>query len=316
MQPGRFNEANYCNARSRLYLYQRRKGEWAISSRRGGSSSRASCKAGALTGTLVWSLFDGQQWTEASLDVVDGSAEELASGQLAEAVVVASRYDNIAGLYQLRGEGVDDSAGLKCAVGQYYNVEDDKVLWHNARHEQGAWMISDPGGVLGADPAAPNAYKNYAVCEGGTAASLSPEDADWTKAQLTLYRTSAVEGRIRAEEDEQGQWSDPSFPPSAVSVGEGLKLSKGTKAEQLRWVRAPALLPHGELPQLFNRIEPDDILQGALGDCWLLAAIAAVAEFPDYISDQLFVTKTIDGEDMPGKYRLRLFDVRRGRILT
>ena len=38
-------------------------------------------------------------------------------------------------------------------------------------------------------------------------------------------------------------------------------------------------LPSDEMV-LFNKIEPTDIVQGALGDCWLLAAIAALAEFP------------------------------------
>jgi len=77
---------------------------------------------------------------------------------------------------------------------------------------------------------------------------------------------------------------------------------------EVPWVRAPSLLPPAEIARLFNRIEPDDILQGALGDCWLLAAIAAIAEFPQYIEEELFVTKVLDGDDQPGKYRLRLYD--------
>ena len=49
-------------------------------------------------------------------------------------------------------------------------------------------------------------------------------------------------------------------------------------------------------------------LQGALGDCWLLAAIAAVAEFPQFISDELYVTKCLDGADVEGKYVIKLYD--------
>lgn len=33
-----------------------------------------------------------------------------------------------------------------------------------------------------------------------------------------------------------------------------------------------------------------------------------MAEFPDYIADQIFLTKSIDGEDFPGKYKVRLFN--------
>lgn len=50
-----------------------------------------------------------------------------------------------------------------------------------------------------------------------------------------------------------------------------------------------------------------------MGDCWLLAAIAAVAEFPQYIAEQLFVTERFDGADVPGKYVLRLYDASSSR---
>ena len=83
---------------------------------------------------------------------------------------------------------------------------------------------------------------------------------------------------------------------------------------------------------LFDDAEPGDILQGMLGvtvlhratspgDCWLLAAIACVAEFPNFFRDYLFVTQEWHGlirkrfadlrtQEIPddGKYQLKLFD--------
>jgi len=44
--------------------------------------------------------------------------------------------------------------------------------------------------------------------------------------------------------------------------------------------------------------------QGTLGDCWLMSAIAAVAEFEDVVRET-FVTEEINAE---GKYTVKLFE--------
>eukprot|EP00490_Sorites_sp_Unknown_P019510 CAMPEP_0114658686 /NCGR_PEP_ID=MMETSP0191-20121206/16200_1 /TAXON_ID=126664 /ORGANISM="Sorites sp." /LENGTH=177 /DNA_ID=CAMNT_0001881365 /DNA_START=521 /DNA_END=1051 /DNA_ORIENTATION=- len=55
-----------------------------------------------------------------------------------------------------------------------------------------------------------------------------------------------------------------------------------------------------------NGIEADDVAQGALGDCWLLAAIASLAEFPGAI-ERCF--KNNEKSDR-GKYTIKLYDFR------
>ena len=55
------------------------------------------------------------------------------------------------------------------------------------------------------------------------------------------------------------------------------------KPDQVQWARAERICSHGGQPLLFNKIEPNDVCQGAVGDCWLMAAISAVAEFPCFI---------------------------------
>ena len=65
------------------------------------------------------------------------------------------------------------------------------------------------------------------------------------------------------------------------------------------WIRAARLQPKGEPSRLYNGIEPSDIMQGSLGDCWLLSALAAVAEFPEYIEDRMVVER---GLNKDGKY--------------
>eukprot|EP00438_Fugacium_kawagutii_P010148 Skav210168 [mRNA] locus=scaffold483:43403:52814:- [translate_table: standard] len=56
---------------------------------------------------------------------------------------------------------------------------------------------------------------------------------------------------------------------------------------------------------LFDQVRPQDIDQGGLGDCWLMAALACLAEYPTKLKS-LFESKHIT-ED--GKYKVFLFDV-------
>ena len=61
----------------------------------------------------------------------------------------------------------------------------------------------------------------------------------------------------------------------------------------------------GKRPQLFEgKIEPNDLCQGAVGDCWLVAAFACASEFPDSIR-RMFVTREYNPR---GLYKVRLFD--------
>ena len=57
-------------------------------------------------------------------------------------------------------------------------------------------------------------------------------------------------------------------------------------------------------PLLFADVECADASQGHLGDCWLISAIAGLAEFKGFLK-QLFITKEIVEE---GKYQVRLYD--------
>jgi len=59
-------------------------------------------------------------------------------------------------------------------------------------------------------------------------------------------------------------------------------------------------------PCLFKRVSPRDIEQGYLGNCWLVAAMSTLAEYPDRVRS-LFKQKTLS-ED--GRYDVRLYDPR------
>lgn len=60
-----------------------------------------------------------------------------------------------------------------------------------------------------------------------------------------------------------------------------------------------------EVPVLFkNGIEPDDVQQGGVADCWLMSALGAVAEFPDLVEKCFDLT--CYRKKRCGLYRLRL----------
>ena len=80
-------------------------------------------------------------------------------------------------------------------------------------------------------------------------------------------------------------WEDVMFPPTAISLGDIPEI------KEHKWKRLSEIVTD---PVLFDgRIEPQDILQGALGDCYFLSAVAALAEKEERII-QIF-------GDQPGK---------------
>lgn len=82
-----------------------------------------------------------------------------------------------------------------------------------------------------------------------------------------------------------GKWRDNVFPatdeealykspnPAADHVSD----IRGHAAGGVKWISAAELC--GDQAVLFKSVHPNDIAQGILGDCWLLAAMAGIAEF-------------------------------------
>eukprot|EP00931_Biecheleriopsis_adriatica_P021725 TRINITY_DN14128_c0_g3_i2.p1 TRINITY_DN14128_c0_g3~~TRINITY_DN14128_c0_g3_i2.p1 ORF type:complete len:631 (+),score=113.70 TRINITY_DN14128_c0_g3_i2:38-1894(+) len=131
-----------------------------------------------------------------------------------------------------------------------------------------------------------------------------------------------------------GCWSsfftDEEFPPAASSLGkvggDSANAKSGKSEAEIAWVRAmhfsrkPGAKPsHPSLNDtnmcLFEgKIEAQDILQGALGDCWLLAAMATMAEHEGLINS-VFKTYMVDPR---GKYHVRLYDLqeKKWKVIT
>lgn len=94
---------------------------------------------------------------------------------------------------------------------------------------------------------------------------------------------------------------DPSFPPDDSSIYDKTNMSKYPLDEVAVWKR-PSEFMRGR-PRLFEYgIDPNDIRQGVLGDCWFLAAISSLAENPALVR-RLFITKEYNEF---GIYQLRI----------
>ena len=111
-------------------------------------------------------------------------------------------------------------------------------------------------------------------------------------------------------------FTDLEFPPEVVSVGKTheenptsrLRISVSDR-DSIDWVRLPDYIREtgfaGDI-ELFGDIEPNDLTQGIVGDCWLLATMACLAEFP-FAIESLFCGQTNAAPD--GQYTIRLFDL-------
>lgn len=87
------------------------------------------------------------------------------------------------------------------------------------------------------------------------------------------------------------KYQDPDFPADKESLTQNWhNLDARTKMAwtRLQWLQIDSAF---KAPiKVFNQIEPDDIMQGALGDCYFLSALSALAEYPNRI-ERLFDTK-------------------------
>eukprot|EP00746_Dinoflagellata_sp_MGD_P009532 gnl/MRDRNA2_/MRDRNA2_119415_c0_seq1.p1 gnl/MRDRNA2_/MRDRNA2_119415_c0~~gnl/MRDRNA2_/MRDRNA2_119415_c0_seq1.p1 ORF type:complete len:479 (-),score=84.16 gnl/MRDRNA2_/MRDRNA2_119415_c0_seq1:69-1505(-) len=115
--------------------------------------------------------------------------------------------------------------------------------------------------------------------------------------------------------DVQQGYVDPDFPASSSSLRPtlpGREKIDQAYSFQVQWHRISKVIENG---RLFRNIEPTGIIQGDVGDCWLLSAMAAIAEFPGYV-ESLFKlppesTVPIEGAvplQADGKYVIWIFD--------
>jgi calpain-15 len=82
---------------------------------------------------------------------------------------------------------------------------------------------------------------------------------------------------------------DPYFPPLNTSITGGTTDFK----KRVQWRRPGDFFRRDDFSLYSGGIEPGDIMQGELGDCWFMCALSSLAERPQLV-ERLFLTKEVN----------------------
>ncbi len=182
---------------------------------------------------------------------------------------------------------------------KYYCAENDLFMFFNPVKCQ--WKV-----ISSAEMHTTHSVK---ACSEMPTRVIFPPLVSWqTYFDVKIQIPSAESSEIDHHLAQQGidLFVDRSFPPDARSIAD--RTRKGVQGE-VRWYRAREIHDSDYPVNLFDNISSSDIVQGGLGDCWLLAALAVVAEYPSFIPTYTFHQSCCNLE---GRYQFNLFDYSKG----
>ena len=91
--------------------------------------------------------------------------------------------------------------------------------------------------------------------------------------------------------DSYGRWSFP----------EGIDANDVQGWDRIKWARAEQIFNSKNYQVFYQGVEADDIIQGGLGDCYFLSAVAALCKYPKLV-EKLFYVKQKSEEHCYGCY--------------
>lgn len=278
----------FCRQANAYLFHSARNVSWGIGDRpSGGLLALVQDAAKSATDVSgVWKVYGGQNlgWIEDPCITLTPKPQEEGRRR---SVVVESRETGVAGGYRKTEE-------VKHGAPVYMNDDDGKMLWFDGRR----WLITSS---LAPDGEEAGQARGRAVSAmSAETREVNPEAADWQGLEVVAVAASDNEDTDDDEEDICcGSFVDEEFPPDDASLGRD-----SAKLGGRQWVRGTQLC--WAEPKLFDRGEPGCLMRNAQGDCWLLAAIAAVAEFPGYLATTIFKDRAVSAS---GRYCLSLYDV-------
>ena len=113
---------------------------------------------------------------------------------------------------------------------------------------------------------------------------------------------------------------DHEFPPNFTSIDKDIETIKDKYESLIQWRRIAEIfqtktehLKKKVNPYVFhNGIEPNDVKQGKLGDCWILSAISALAEHPNLVKRIILTHETNEY----GIYKVKLRKMSRWKTIV
>ncbi|CAD7948367.1 unnamed protein product [Amoebophrya sp. A25] len=179
---------------------------------------------------------------------------------------------------------------------KYYCCENELFMFFNPK--KGQWKVINTAIMHKPHPV-------KACSDPDSIGVAFPPLAVWQQNFEPMVQFPAVDGTLidnQLKKQHVYPFIDKEFPPARSSLGEK---GPNTVPGDVEWYRARDIHDTDFPVKLFDNVEPNDCIQGGLGDCWLLAALAVVAEYPDFIPTYTFHEKECN---LIGRYSVNLFD--------
>eukprot|EP00928_Gymnodinium_smaydae_P045021 TRINITY_DN30057_c0_g1_i1.p1 TRINITY_DN30057_c0_g1~~TRINITY_DN30057_c0_g1_i1.p1 ORF type:complete len:739 (-),score=72.46 TRINITY_DN30057_c0_g1_i1:55-2271(-) len=267
------------------FIYKMYGEHWAISAQLGSNRAFFLVEHSRAKTPLKVPEWTGADASSSEHELIVLEIPKIDTTDVPELVHVVSKYSNVDGGYAR----IDDFERYPA----YFNEEKGLYLQHFLGLD--AWRITT---TLG-DPNAGfyNACTSSAVNVVHLASQLWDKPEGITEIEPVTWADAQLE---------DNGFVDGAFPPNHSSLGDAwlARHKQYAESDSIEWIRAPDL--NRDAPEdLFGPISPEDITQGKVGNCWLIAAISCVAEFPNTIQG-LIEPKDL-AED--GKYTVWLYCV-------
>lgn len=284
---GKFREQTFCKLDKSLFIYKTKKKQYVVSTRLYSKSFRAYVKSDSLFIKDSWYIYHGNSlWIPDNIAVIECKNFVYNENIPSNTLVIYSKYNNIQGGYKKLPANKHNTIA-------YYNEEDQKYLYKIKTLFSQYWVI---GNTLGS-------YNFFFKSDNW---EELPEYSNFTSSGIVIK--PFVESELYNNICEDKSFVDLDFDANYKSIGENMN-----KFENISWIRAVNLQPMFSKMVLFHDIEPNDIMQGCIGDCWLMAALSSIAEFPKHFKKKIFKTQTVS---KIGKYQINLFDCSKNKWTT